>query len=122
MSHPVNISDDLVRDAQQSCVSAEDSPDELIERWARQGRVLELFLRRAADSAVPGSSESAGLAECLESVDAPEGRQRLAEYLAGRPFPHYEPVPGEPGRYLRIEADGTRAFGRFVDRQFETEN
>ena len=59
------------------------------------------------------------LSECLESVDSPEGRRRVAEHLESRPFPHYEPAPDAPGMLVRIEADGTRTVGRFVNRQFQ---
>jgi len=58
------------------------------------------------------------ISECLASVDSPEGRCRVAEYLASRPFPHYEAAPGKPGLLVRIEADWTRTVGRFVDREF----
>jgi len=54
----------------------------------------------------------------LDAVDSPEGRRRLADYLATRPFPHYEAAPGKPGRLVRIEADGSRTVGRFVGRRF----
>jgi len=58
------------------------------------------------------------LFDCLISVDTPEGRARVQAYLATQPFPHVESVPGSPGLLERIEADGTRSVGRFVDRQF----
>jgi hypothetical protein len=43
----------------------------------------------------------------------------VAEHLASLPFPHYEPAPDSPGLLVRIDADGTRTLGRFVNRQFE---
>ena len=59
------------------------------------------------------------LSECLETVDSPEGRQRVADHLKSRPFPHYEAASGHPGLLVRIDADGTRVLGRFVNRRFE---
>lgn len=59
------------------------------------------------------------LSECFAMVDTPEGRRRVAEYLATRPFPHFEAAPGRAGLLVRIEADGTRTVGRFVDREFK---
>lgn len=50
-------------------------------------------------------------------VDTPEGRARVAAVLAAQPFPHYEAGPG-PGLLVKIDADGTRTIGRFVDRAF----
>jgi len=58
------------------------------------------------------------LSALLESVDTPVGRQRLTAFLGSQPFPHYEPHPDRPGLLVRIDADGRRTTGRFVNRQF----
>jgi hypothetical protein len=58
------------------------------------------------------------LAECLASVDTPAGRQRLQMVLANRPYPHFSPVPGNPDLLERLDADGVRTVGRFVNRRF----
>jgi len=52
-------------------------------------------------------------------VDSPEGRRRVIEHLRIRPFPHYEPHSTKSGLLVRIEADGTRTVGRFIDRRFK---
>ena len=62
------------------------------------------------------------LSKCLAEIDTPVGRGRLKEYLDSLPFPHFEPVPGQGGLLVRIDADGTRAVGRFVDRHFQPSN
>ena len=59
------------------------------------------------------------LSACLESADSPEGRQRVADLLDSGPFPHYESHPDHLGLLVRIDADGNRTVGRFVNRQFE---
>jgi hypothetical protein len=69
-----------------------------------------LALRRAGDVRP--------LSECLLSVDSPEGRQRVAEHLNTRPYPHYEPADS-PGLLIRIESNGKRTIGRFVNREFQ---
>lgn len=51
----------------------------------------------------------------IESLDRPEGRRRVAAYLKTQPFPHY---PKKRGLLVRIDEDGTRTVGRFVDREF----
>jgi hypothetical protein len=56
------------------------------------------------------------LSELLTSVDGPVGRKRVAEYLETQPYPHFRPHPEKPGFLERIEADGTRTVGRFVQR------
>jgi len=58
------------------------------------------------------------LSEALASVGTPEGRQRVKDYLATLPFPHFEAAPGRKGLLVRIEEDGTRTVGRFVNREF----
>jgi hypothetical protein len=68
-----------------------------------------MALRRAGDERP--------LSECLKSVDSSEGRQRVAEHLKERPYPHYGPVDS-PGLLVRIDLDGKRTVGRFVNRQF----
>jgi uncharacterized protein YndB with AHSA1/START domain len=55
----------------------------------------------------------------LSSVDTDAGRQRVADYLKTQPFPHFKAAPGRPGVLIRIDADGTRTFGRFVGREFQ---
>jgi hypothetical protein len=55
----------------------------------------------------------------LASADSAAGRRRVADYLATRPFPHYETAPGRPGLLVRIDADGSRTVGRFVNRRFQ---
>jgi hypothetical protein len=57
------------------------------------------------------------LSACLADVDTRRGRERLAAYLATRPFPRFEAAGA---RYLlvKVNVDGTRTRGRFVNRQF----
>ena len=57
------------------------------------------------------------LSECLAGVDSIEGRRRVTEYIDQQPFPHYEPAK-ETGLLVRIDEDGTRTVGRFVNRRF----
>jgi hypothetical protein len=35
------------------------------------------------------------------------------------PYPHFEPAPGSAGLLVRIEANGKRTTGRFVNRKFQ---
>jgi hypothetical protein len=54
----------------------------------------------------------------LESVESKRSHQRLHQYLQSLPFPHYEPVPGNVELVVRVDEDGTRTKGRFIDRAF----
>jgi hypothetical protein len=42
----------------------------------------------------------------------------LKTYLDSEPFPHFEAHPDKAGLLVRIEEDGSRTVGRFVNRTF----
>ena len=119
MSQPVKLSDSLILDARLTAEVAQRSIAGQIEFWASLGRAVEGLLRGREVLALQKTDAVRPLSECLESVDSSEGRQRVADYLKSRPFPHYEAAPGHPGLLARIDADGTRTIGRFVNRRFE---
>lgn len=119
MSQPVKLSDELVLDARLTAEIAQRSIAGQVEYWARLGRAIEPLLQGAQALALCRAGAARPLSECLESVDSPEGRRRVAEHLANQPFPHYEPARDVPGMLVRVEADGTRTVGRFVNRQFQ---
>jgi hypothetical protein len=118
MSQPVKLSDALVLDARITGEIVERSIAGQIEFWANVGRAVEKLLQAPQVLALCRDAAARPLSECLDTVDSPEGRRRLADYLETRPFPHYEPAPDCPGLLVRIEADGRRTLGRFVNRQF----
>ena len=119
MGQPVKLSDELVLDARLTAELAQRSIAGQIEFWAQLGRAVEPLLEGAQALALRRAGAIKPLSECLESVDSPQGHRRVAEYLQSRPFPHYEPSPDLPGMLVRIEEDGSRTVGRFVNRQFE---
>ena len=119
MSQPVKLSDELVLDARLTSELAQRSIAGQIEYWAQLGRAIEPLLEGAQALALRRAGAVKPLSECLGAVDSPEGRRRVGEYLQSRPFPHYEPSPDAPGMLIRIEEDGTRTVGRFVNRQFK---
>lgn len=118
MAQPVKLSDALVLDARLTGEVAERSIAGQIEFWARLGRSVEQLLQGDQALALRRSGDIRPLSELIAGADSDAGRKRLAEHLANQPFPHYEPAPGGPGMLIRIEADGRRTVGRFVNRQF----
>jgi hypothetical protein len=122
MSQPVKLSDSLVLDARLAGEAWERSIAGQVEFWARLGRSLELLLDGQQVLALSRTAAVRPLSECLESVDSPAGRERVAAYLNSEPFPHYEPHPDRPGLLIRIDADGSRTVGRFRNRQFQPDN
>ena len=118
MSQPVKVSDALILDARLTGKAAERSIAGQIEFWARLGRAIEPLLRGDKALALRHSGDAQPLSECLRTVDSPAGRRRVAEHLQARPFPQYEQADA-PGLLVRIEANGKRAVGRFVNREFK---
>jgi hypothetical protein len=119
MSQPVKVSDALVLDARLMGQATQRSIAGQIEFWARLGRALETLLRGDQMLALCKSGKAKPLSACLNAIDSIEGRKRLAEHLNSLPYPHYEPASDFPGMLVRIEADGRRTTGRFVNRKFQ---
>jgi hypothetical protein len=118
MSQPVKLSDSLVLDARLTAEVAQRSISGQIEFWAALGRALEPLLRGREALALRKANAARPLSECFGSVETPEGHRRVADYLQSRPFPHYEADPDRKEVLIRIEENGTRTRGRFVDRRF----
>ncbi|MEP6831994.1 MAG: hypothetical protein ABJB74_01315, partial [Gemmatimonas sp.] len=121
MSQPVKLSDDLVLDARVTSEVAQRSIAGQIEFWASLGRAVEVLLRSPELGTLKQAKKSKSVLTALQSVGTPAGDRRLADYLKAQPFPHYESAAGKPGMLIRIEEDGTRSVGRFVQRKFVPE-
>jgi len=119
MSQPVKLSDPLVLDARLVGEEAERSIAGQIEFWAGLGRAVESVLRTPEVLALRRAGGVRPLSASLAEPGTPAGDKRVAAVLASRPFPHYEAAPGQKGLLVRIEEDGTRMVGRFVNRKFE---
>ncbi len=118
MSQPVRLSDALVLDARMVGDVAERSIAGQIEFWANLGRAIEPVLDGARALTLARAGRARPLSVCLAGVDSAAGRRRVGDYLASIPFPHYEPAPRRPRVVVRIDADGRRTPGRFVQRKF----
>lgn len=118
MAQPVKLSDDLVLDARVTAEVSERSIAGQVEYWARLGRAAESLMRADAVLKLKRIGDATPLSKNLEAIETPEGRERLTAVLAQRPFPHFEPAEGRPGLLVKIDADGTRSVGRFVQRVF----
>ena len=118
MSQPVKLSDDLVLDARLTSKLAERSIAGQIEYWAQLGRAIEPLLEGAKALALRRAGATRLLSDLIGSVDSSEGHLRVAEHLEAEPYPHYEMAPDHPGLLIKIDADGARTLGRFVNREF----
>ncbi len=121
MGQPVKLSDSLVLDARVVGERTERSIAGQIEFWARLGRAVEPVLRTDEVLRLKRRGDERPLSECLASVDTPAGRARLRAALAEGPWPRFEPARGRAGFLVRIEQDGRRTVGRFVNRVFRPE-
>lgn len=119
MSQPVKLSDALVLDARITGELVERSIAGQVEFWARLGRSIEPLLQGDQALALCRNAAARPLSECLNSVDSAKGRKRLKAYLESQPFPHYEAHPHRQGLLIRIEENGRRTVGRFINRQFQ---
>ena len=119
MSQPVKLSDALVLDARLAGETVERSIAGQVEFWARIGRAVEHLLQGAQVLALCREGAARPLAACLESVDSLEGHKRVADFLESQPYPHYLPHPDQAGLLVRIDANGKRVVGRFINRQFK---
>jgi hypothetical protein len=119
MSQPVKLSDGLVLDARLTGEATERSIAGQIEFWAGLGKAVESLLHLDDVLELRRAGKLRPLSQLLDEVDAPKGRKRLSAYLAARPFPHYEPAPKGGSLLVRVEENGTRTAGRFVNRKFK---
>ena len=118
MSQPVKLTDALVLDARLTGEVAGRSIAGQIEFWAQLGRAVEPLLRGDRALALRKFGDTQTLADVIESVDLAAGRARVAEHLEEVPFPHFQAAEGRPGFLVKIDEDGTRTVGRFVNREF----
>lgn len=118
MSQPVKVSDALVLDARLMGAAVERSIAGQIEFWARLGRAIEPLLQGNQVLALCRAEATLPLSKSIQSVDSPEGRRRVADHLQAQPYPHYQPAPKSPGWLIRIDENGKRTLGRFVNRRF----
>jgi len=118
MSQPVKLSDELVLEARTVGADLERSIAAQVEFWAGLGRSIEPLLRGDRALALKRAGAARSLTEMVSSVDSDEGQERLRSYLNARPFPHFEACSGQPGMLVKIDEDGTRTRGRFVNSVF----
>lgn len=114
----MKLSDSLVLEARLAGKEEHRSIAGQVEFWAQLGRSIELLLQGRQILALQRSASVRPLSECVASVDSPEGKERVAAWLENQPFPHYQAHPDKPGFLIRIEEDGTRTTGRFIQRRF----
>jgi hypothetical protein len=122
MSQPVKLSDALVLAARLAGEVQERSIAGQVEFWAKLGRSVESLVAGQTAFNIARKAGTTSLAELVESVDTPQGREIFRACLDSEPYPHYEAHSSKPGLLVRIEENGTRTLGRFVNRVFVAES
>jgi hypothetical protein len=122
MSQPVKLSDALVLDARIAAEAQQHSIAGQVEFWATLGKSVELLLNGKQVHGLLAANAAQILADSIQTVESPEGRARVATVLASRPYPHFKQAPGQPDLLIRIDGDGTKTLGRFVNRTFIARN
>jgi len=118
MSQPVKLSDALVLDARIAGQVQERSIAGQVEFWAKLGRSVDMLLDGRQVLSLCRTVGATPLADLVDVVDTPKGREMLKTFLDSEPYPHFEAHPSHPGLLVRIEENGERAVGRFVSRTF----
>ena len=125
MGTSLKLSDELVNEARHEAEAADRSLTSQIEHWARLGRSVEnvlrhediLDLKRGRKGVAPPTRRD--LLATLRKIASESSRKNLSARLKeGRAV--YQDAGA--GRVERIESDGTRTIGRFIERVFLPED
>jgi ParD-like antitoxin of type II bacterial toxin-antitoxin system len=119
MSMSVKISDELLKDAREEAKATDRSITSQIEHWARLGRRVERGLRHeeVVNLKRPAPEDDPVVQSILVKLEraiSGDHRELGKQLMKGRTV--YQGA-GD-GRVERIEADGTRSIGHFVDKRF----
>jgi hypothetical protein len=118
MPQPVKISDALLLEARIAGETMNRSMAGQIEFWAQLGRSIERLMNGRDIHHIRANTPPPRLSEVMASIGTPAGRARLQAVLDAKPFPHFRAVPGDRTLMERIDEDGTRTIGRFIQRAF----
>ena len=118
MSHAITLSDALVQEAQQYADREQRSVADQIEIWAGLGKAVSGLLHKypSTDHGVTADT----IQERLDFAISPIGQRKAIEHLRALPYPKFEAAPEHPDLVVRVDANGTRTLGKFVDREFQT--
>jgi hypothetical protein len=129
MPQPVKLSDALVSAARKTASDANRSIAGQVEHWATLGRAIEGMLTSADASSlkrskgslekvIPDRAKRLAVANAIAHALDTSSHIGLAERVAASDRSKYGSDPAFPGLVVRVDPDGTRTPGRFVDRRF----
>lgn len=136
MARSVKLSDELVREAELNAEIERRSVGGQIEYWAQLGRRIasdtrisaaELLALQRHDrqgEALDAINETrrGEILESLQKLVSDVRRESFMRKLTAREQPRYGIDPANPQRLMRIDADGSRTYGRLINNEFVAES
>ena len=114
---PLRIDDELVLRARMEADAADRSVTAQIEHWVKLGMALEEVLAHGQARELKKKG-APSIADALSAARSSEAQEAALAHLAASGQPRYGVDPDRPGFLVRIDPDGTRTTGRFINRVF----
>jgi hypothetical protein len=121
MGQPIKISEDLALAAREEAAVCERSIASQVEHWARIGRAVEQVLGHGQVVALKRHAGLPEFQQAMREATSEAGQRKALRHLQQLAAPRFGVDPERPGLVVRIDADGTRTYGRFVQRRFVAE-
>lgn len=118
MGQPIKISDDLALAAREEADVCERSIASQVEHWARIGRAVEQVLGHGQVVALKRRAALPEFTDAMREATSEAGQRKALRHLTKLGGPRFGVDPDRPGHVIRIDPDGSRTRGRFVNRQF----
>ena len=121
MGQPIKISDDLALAARDEAGVCDRSIASQVEHWARIGRAVEQVLGHGQIVALKRHAGRPEFDKAMREATSEAGQRKALRHLEKVGGPRYGVDRERPGFVVKIEPDGSRTRGRFVDRRFVAE-
>jgi hypothetical protein len=122
VGQPIKISDDLALAAREEAEVCDRSIASQVEHWARIGRAVEQVLGHGQVVALKRRAGLPEFEQAMRQATSEAGQRRALRHLEKLKGPRYGVDPDRPGYVVRIDRDGSRTLGRFVNRRFVAES
>jgi hypothetical protein len=121
MGQPIKISDDLALAAREEADVCDRSMASQVEHWARIGRAVEQVLGHGQIVALKRHAGLPEFEKAMREATSEAGQRKALRHLEKLGGPRYGVDPERPGVVVKIDSDGSRTRGRFVNRRFVAE-
>lgn len=118
MGQPIKIGDELALAAREEAEVCDRSIASQVEHWARIGRAVEQVLGHGQVVALKRQAGLAQFERAMRRASSEAGQEKALRHLTELGVPRYGVDPKRPGGVIRVNPDGSRTRGRFVNRHF----